>query len=588
VDAKSPFGGFLFLQENDKINNVMEKRLSRKLLFIVGVTFLFAPLFVQATTLRFNIDSSYDYMGRSEITAFLYQIGDNAYYFIEEEHYQNLDIEKRKSFTEALKSLSQEFDQVIYPQLTDIFGQEWKPGVDGDEKITVLLTRIKEDRGGYFNPGDEYPRAQVPTSNEREMIYMNVNNVEDELASSYLAHEFVHLITFNQKERIYGVKEETWLNEARAEVAPTLLGYDEDYQGSSLQKRVKILSQSPGDSLTEWKGESPDYGAVNLFTQYLLDHYGVRVLTESLQSGKAGIPSLDYALEKRGFDEDFSEVFTDWIATLLVNDCSVGPKYCYLNQNLKNIKIIPQLNYLPLAGESTLSVIDYTKDWAGNWVKFIGGKGMLKLEFIGNQKITFKVPYVTQSSSGVYEVGFLELDEFQRGTTYIANFGQKYNSLVMIPVSQEKTEGFNGIESFRKFIWTASVISENSEEDEELINQLLVQIASLQAQIAQIQARINAILAQGGGVTNCSRLGSDLYYGMKDNAEVRCLQQFLKDQGADIYPEGLVTGNFSNLTLQAVIRFQEKYVTEILTPIELEKGTGYVGSMTRSKINQLL
>ena len=566
----------------------MGKRLDRKLLFVIGVTFLFTPLFVQAATLEFNVDPSYDYIGRSTVKAFLHQVGTNAYFFIEEEYYQNLDIEKRKSFTKALKDLSQEFDGVIYPQLRNIFGSEWKPGVDSDEKITILLTRIKEDKGGYFNPGDEYPRAQVPASNEREMVYMNVNNIEDKLAPSYLAHEFVHLITFNQKERIYGVPEETWLNEARAEAAPTLLGYDEDYQGSLLQKRVRVFSQNPGDSLTEWKGESADYGVANLFIQYLLDHYGTRILADSLQSGEAGIPSLNYALDKRRFDEDFSEVFTNWLVTVLINDCGVGSKYCYLNQNLKIIKIIPQLSYLPLAGESTLSVTDYTKDWAGNWIKFIGGQGTLKLEFIGNQNITFKVPYITQTSSGSYGVSFLELDTSQQGTVFIANFGNKYNSLVMIPVSQEKTEGFDGIESFRRFIWTASIINENPEEEEELISQLLAQIASLQAQIVQIQARINAILGQGGSTTGCSVFRNNLYYGMKDSVEVKCLQQFLKNQGADIYPEGLVTGNFSNLTLTAVIRFQEKYKGEILVPLGMEKGTGYVGSMTRSKINQLL
>jgi len=42
------------------------------------------------------------------------------------------------------------------------------------------------------------------------------------------------------------------------------------------------------------------------------------------------------------------------------------------------------------------------------------------------------------------------------------------------------------------------------------------------------------------------------------------------------------------LTQQAVIRFQEKYASEILTPLGLPNGTGYVGAATRSKINQLL
>ena len=75
---------------------------------------------------------------------------------------------------------------------------------------------------------------------------------------------------------------------------------------------------------------------------------------------------------------------------------------------------------------------------------------------------------------------------------------------------------------------------------------------------------------------------------MRNNSEVRCLQEFLKAQGPEIYPEGLVTGNFLSLTKAALIRFQEKYALEILMPLGLQKGTGFVGPATRSKINELL
>jgi len=40
-------------------------------------------------------------------------------------------------------------------------------------------------------------------------------------------------------------------------------------------------------------------------------------------------------------------------------------------------------------------------------------------------------------------------------------------------------------------------------------------------------------------------------------------------------------------TLEAVIAFQEKYSTEILAPWQLNRGTGFVGSTTIKKLNQL-
>lgn len=71
-------------------------------------------------------------------------------------------------------------------------------------------------------------------------------------------------------------------------------------------------------------------------------------------------------------------------------------------------------------------------------------------------------------------------------------------------------------------------------------------------------------------------------------SDVRRLQQFLKEQGGEIYPEGRVTGFFGPLTHSAVIRFQEKYSKEILAPINTTQGTGIVGIYTRTKINNML
>ena len=68
--------------------------------------------------------------------------------------------------------------------------------------------------------------------------------------------------------------------------------------------------------------------------------------------------------------------------------------------------------------------------------------------------------------------------------------------------------------------------------------------------------------------------------------DVKALQELLLKEG--VYPDGLVTGYFGNLTKQAVIRFQEKYASEILTPNGLTAGTGTVGPSTRAKVNVLL
>lgn len=49
---------------------------------------------------------------------------------------------------------------------------------------------------------------------------------------------------------------------------------------------------------------------------------------------------------------------------------------------------------------------------------------------------------------------------------------------------------------------------------------------------------------------------------------------------------GFETNYFGSLTKSAVIRYQELYKSEVLTPIGLKAGTGYVGEMTRNHLSK--
>jgi len=561
---------------------------------LITALFLLLPSVAGADYLgqkvNFFVDKDYDLYGREKVWATLIYITPKLYFYLEDDWWNDLDFQNQQKILNVLENLGCEFEDKIYPTLTSTFGSEWKPGIDGNLHITVLIHQIKKEAGGYFNSGDEYLRVQNPKSNEREMVYLNTEGIKTPLAKIFLAHEFQHLITFNQKERLFNASEEIWLNEARSEYVLTLLNYDSVYEGSNLQRRVRNFLDKPNDSLTEWQGESSDYGVLNLFTQYLVDHYGVQILIDSLKMRKNGIESLNEALSQRGFKEDFSQVFTNWTIAVLVNNCNLGERYCYKNENLRKFQVIPTTNFLPLFGKSLLQVTKFTKNWAGNWEKIIGGKGVLKFEFDGADEVDFKVPYVICDKLGKCSVNFLNLDKKQKGVFYISNFNEKYTSLTIIPSIQSKTSGFDGPESFYSFSWVAATLERTPEEETELIKQLLAQIEFLQKEIARVRAEIDAILVKKieKAPISCQRIEKNLYYGMKNDSQVRCLQEFLKLQGPEIYPEGLVTGNFLDLTLKAVIRFQGKYAQEILYPLNLKLGTGYVGPKTIAKINEML
>lgn len=548
--------------------------------------FIFFPVFVfadnEGQTKLFFVDSSYDLKNREQASVTLKKISQNGYFYVEEDWYQSLTEKEREITNQNLENLSQEFDKVIYPQLTSFFGQEWKPGIDNDERVTILFHQMKEKVAGYFNNGNEYPKIQNPKSNEREMVYLAAEGLLSSSAKSYLAHEFVHLITFNQKERQRGITEEVWLNEMRADYAPTLLGYDDEYQNSNLQQRVRSFLRNPSDSLTEWQNQKEDYGIINLFAQYLVEHYGKEILSDSLKSEQIGISSLNYGLQKNNKEKKFWQIFTDWTVAVLLNNCYLGKDYCYQKENLTNLRIIPSLIFLPSTKITNVFLNYSVKQWSGNWYRIMGGEGELKIKFKSAKNVQFKIPYVLCSENQNCQIDFLALDKNKAGEMTFENFGKNYISLTLIPSIQSKEVGFSDKEPF--FDFSLSISIEDLKEKEKIIEELKAQIEELKAKIAAMKIKVNETLKTK---MNCQVFKNNLYFGLF-SSEVSCLQQFLKEQGEEIYPQRKITGYFGNDTKQAIVRFQEKYKEEILFPAKIEKGTGFVGPLTRSKINQLL
>jgi len=128
------------------------------------------------------------------------------------------------------------------------------------------------------------------------------------------------------------------------------------------------------------------------------------------------------------------------------------------------------------------------------------------------------------------------------------------------------------------------------------IEELKAEIARITALIAQLQAQLAEPLAKPAiipGIPTDFRFEKTLRYGQV-LIDVKYLQIVLNSDPetrlavTGVGSPGRETNIFGPLTKAAVIKFQEKYTSEILAPWELTKGTGIVGKTTQAKLNLIL
>ncbi len=124
------------------------------------------------------------------------------------------------------------------------------------------------------------------------------------------------------------------------------------------------------------------------------------------------------------------------------------------------------------------------------------------------------------------------------------------------------------------------------------VEELTAQINSLLATIASLQS---SLAGMTGGTTSTGvtyNFTKNLSSG-DSGTDVLNLQKVLNTStdtqvaATGVGSTGNETEYFGGLTKVAVIKFQNKYASEILTPVGLTAGTGYVGASTRAKLNTM-
>jgi hypothetical protein len=315
------------------------------------------------------VNTAYDASGASTISSTLRAIGQYGYFYVDDRYWNSLTSYDQNLFTTNLNALSAQFDTVIYPRETAFFGSENTPGIDGDPHVVVLMEQLLTGSGGYFETINNYPKSQAPDSNGREMIFVSANSAQIPTGKTYVAHEFQHLISFNQKEILRNVQDDVWLNEGRSEYAITVAGYSDPFDGSTLQRRSQSFVRTPSDSLVEWPNTSTDYAIASVFLHYLADRYGPNIVAATAKTSAIGVPSIDEWLAAQGKTERFGDVFADWMVASYLNNTSIDPRYGYTRAGLN------QMHISPTVGSSVSSYTqrsDFTsslKEWQPLWVQ---------------------------------------------------------------------------------------------------------------------------------------------------------------------------------------------------------------------------
>ena len=241
-------------------------------------------------------------------------MSDSAYWFVEDD----VDFDEQ-----GLEEAARIFETRVRPAVVGTFGDIRNPGIDGDPRLFVLHSQLN-GAAGYFGSADAFPSDVHPHSNEREIIYMDIEALRPgtDLYMAVIAHEFQHAVHFNHDNG-----EESWVNEGLSELASEVAGY-------RLQSPRAFLPR-PDTQLNFWAEESynriPHYGASALFFRYLAQRVGgPRNLTDLIAEPLDGIEGVDSFLSGHGLT--FLEVFADWVIANYLD--AEDERFGYLDHNL--------------------------------------------------------------------------------------------------------------------------------------------------------------------------------------------------------------------------------------------------------------
>lgn len=341
----------------------------------------------------------------NEVEAELLAVGDHAYFWFETGEFGITPDEN------TLASVVSTFDE-IYVGVTDIFGKENSPGIDGDPRLHVLhaspqtICGVTADgqggcgTAGFVSSSDLQLAILNPGSNEREMFVMNDRQFGGDYYLGVLAHEFRHMIEFN-----YDVSDTDWEKEGSAVLATELVGLP-----SSGVERANTFLANPDQQLNSWteSNKGAYYGQGYLFNQYIYDRLGEAFYREFAVSPLPGLVALDALAGRHDLGFSAESLWLDWLAALVLHEHPQAAKEHQISAEDLVTAAVMSVDGVPaeLAADVSQYAADYyqlppgtvTVEFAGtDTVPLLAGQGGTDETFWFAQRANYSNPRLTRA-----------------------------------------------------------------------------------------------------------------------------------------------------------------------------------------------
>jgi hypothetical protein len=232
------------------------------------------------------------------------------------------------------------YNDGIFKNVTNIFGYEYGGGVGGlggrdeDQHIAILVYDIYYDYTstqsggvlGYFWGKDYYSQAQLDSwygtgaleTNYNEMFYVD-SHFTDRFPNtivSTLAHEYQHMINFNEKTLGGAGSSNPWFNEMCSMVAEDLVAANiglNPLTDGAIDRMNEFNYHYAESGVSDWLSGNDvlkSYASAFAFGAYLERNYGGAPLFKAiLANNTVNEASISAALLSLGYTDTFSDAF---------------------------------------------------------------------------------------------------------------------------------------------------------------------------------------------------------------------------------------------------------------------------------------